>query len=120
MRRFNNILFDLDGTLIDPGTGIAGTIQFVLDTLGLASRFDDRVAWYVGPPLTEIFRRVLPLGSREDLTGRAVLLYIERFATHGAQESTVYPGITEALAELRINRHLFRVTSKTPPLRSRS
>ena len=91
MRRFNNVLFDLDGTLIDPGAGIAGTIQFVLDALGLASRFDGTVPWFVGPPLTEIFRRLLPVDSGEELIERAVSLYIERFATHGARESMPTP-----------------------------
>ena len=27
MARFTSVLFDLDGTLIDPGEGIAGTIN---------------------------------------------------------------------------------------------
>jgi phosphoglycolate phosphatase-like HAD superfamily hydrolase len=58
MNRFTSILFDLDGTLIDPGDGIAGTIQFVLNELGVASPFDGALRWYVGPPLSEIFRRV--------------------------------------------------------------
>jgi len=37
MSRFTSVLFDLDGALVDPGQGIAGTIQFVLDSLGVAS-----------------------------------------------------------------------------------
>jgi hypothetical protein len=37
MSRFTSVLFDLDGALVDPGQGIAGTIQFVLDSLGAAS-----------------------------------------------------------------------------------
>ena len=112
MNRFTGVLFDLDGTLVDPGEGIARTIQFVLDKLGVAAQFDGALRWYVGPPLTEIFDRVLARGQDRELVERAVSLYIERFATHGAQESTVYPGIAEMLAELSINRLLFLVTSK--------
>jgi len=66
----------------------------------------------VGPPLNEIFGRVLPPDRGGELIERAVSLYIERFATHGALESVVYPGITEILEELRINTRLFLVTSK--------
>jgi len=110
--RFAAILFDLDGTLIDPGKGIANTIQFVLDSLDVTYPFDGSVQWYIGPPLSEIFGRVLPPDSGGELIERAVSLYIERFATHGALESVVYQGITEILAELRISRRLFLVTSK--------
>jgi len=113
MGRFAAVLFDLDGTLIDPGEGIAHTIQFVLDSLALSYQFDGSVRWYVGPPLSEIFSRVLPLDSRSDeLIERAVSLYIERFATHGAMESIVYPGIAEIVATLSITTRLFLVTSK--------
>ncbi len=112
MYRFTSILFDLDGTLIDPGDGIAGTIQFVLNELGVASQFDGALRWYVGPPLSEIFGRVLPPDSGSELIERAISLYIERFATHGALESVVYRGITEILDELSITTRLFLVTSK--------
>jgi phosphoglycolate phosphatase len=112
MGRFNSILFDLDGTLIDPGQGIAGSIQFVLDRLGVAPAFDATLRWYVGPPLTEIFDRVLPSDSGSELIERAVTLYIERFASHGAQQSVVYPGVADMLAQLRNDMQLFVVTSK--------
>jgi phosphoglycolate phosphatase len=112
MNRFTSVLFDLDGTLIDPGEGIAGTIQFVLDRLGVASSCDGALRWYVGPPLTEIFGSLLPPDSGSELIERAVSLYIQRFATHGAHESTVYPGIADMLAQLRINRRLFLITAK--------
>jgi phosphoglycolate phosphatase len=112
MARFNNVLFDLDGTLIDPGQGIAGSIQFVLDSVGASAAFDSELRWFVGPPLTEIFARLLRSESGSELIESAVSLYIERFSTHGAAQSTVYPGILNVLSELNIEKHLFLVTSK--------
>ena len=112
MSRFTSVLFDLDGTLVDPGQGITRTIQFVLDSLGAAASFDATLRWYVGPPLTEIFGRVLPSDSGSELIERAVALYIERFASHGARESVVYPGVADMLAQLRTYMQLFVVTSK--------
>ena len=119
MNQFTSILFYLDGTLIDPGEGIADTIQFVLDRLGISSSFEGTLRWYVGPPLSEIFGRVLPLGSGSELIKRAASLYLERFATHGAQESVVYPGIADVLAKLAINRRLWS-PQKIPRSLSRS
>jgi phosphoglycolate phosphatase len=112
MGRFNNVLFDLDGTLIDPGQGIANTIQFVLDALGSAP-LDASPPWYVGPPLAEIFGRLLPPESGSRQIEHAVSLYLERFASHGARESLIYPGVAEMLAGLRGGRRLFVVTSKS-------
>ena len=112
MNRFAAVLFNLDGTLIDPGDGIANTIQFALDTLGIDCRFDGSARWYFGPPIGEIFSKVLSAPRGSDLIERAVSLYLERFATHGALESVVYPRIKEILTELRISARLFLVTSK--------
>jgi phosphoglycolate phosphatase len=115
MNRLTNILFDLDGTLVDPGEGISRTIRFVLDRLAPESHFDASFGWYVGPPLREIFRRLLP-GSSTELIESAVSLYLERFESNGARESTVYPGIAEMLANLCSSRRLFLVTSKDTPI----
>src|SRR5579872_6714160 len=112
MRRFASVFFDLDGTLVDPGDGIANTIQFVLDTLGVNYQFDRAVRWYIGPPLSQIFAKVLSAPAQNVLIQRAVSLYIERFANHGALESVVYPGIISVLAELHRGARLFLVTSK--------
>jgi phosphoglycolate phosphatase len=112
MRRFTTVLFDLDGTLIDPGDGIANTIQFVLDSLDVAYPFDGSARWYVGPSLSEIFSRMLPPASGSELIEDAVSLYIKRFTSHGALESVVYPGIPRILAELHNSARLFLLTSK--------
>jgi phosphoglycolate phosphatase len=111
-RRFTAVLFDLDGTVVDPGEGIANTIQFVLDTLDIDHRFDGSAKWYVGPSLSEIFARILSPALQPELIERAVSLYIERFASHGAAESVVYSELAEILTELSSSARLFLVTSK--------
>jgi phosphoglycolate phosphatase len=112
MRRFASVFFDLDGTLVDPGDGIANTIQFVLNSLDVNYRFDSSARWYIGPPLSQIFAKLLSAPAQNVLIQRAVSLYIERFASHGALESVVYPGIIRLLAELYSGTRLFLVTSK--------
>jgi phosphoglycolate phosphatase len=99
MTRFASVFFDLDGTLVDPGQGIANTIQFVLDTLKIQYQLDGSTPWYIGPPLSEIFGKILCTPSEGVLMQQAISLYLERFASHGALESTVYHGIVEVVAE---------------------
>jgi phosphoglycolate phosphatase len=119
MNQFTNIIFDLDGTLVDPGEGISSTILFVLDRLAPECRFDPSSGWYVGPPLREIFSRLLPPDSSTELIENAVSLYLQRFESHGAKKSIVYPAIAEMLASLSSGRRLFVVTSKDTPIAER-
>ena len=106
-----NILFDLDGTLTDPFTGITRCIAYALEKLGKKSPPPAELTWCIGPPLRDSFR--ILLGPDEDLTEEALSLYRERFSRTGMFENRVYDGIPEALENLKSMGHsLFVATSK--------
>jgi len=94
-----NVLFDLDGTLTDPRQGILACVKHALEGLGVDSPPDHDLERFIGPPLRACFSQLL-LNHAKDVE-QAVTLYRERFAAQGMFENRVYPGIAEALAELR-------------------
>ena len=104
------IFFDLDGTLVDPKTGITRSIQYALHKLGLPSPSADELTWCIGPPLLGSLKKLLGSDKLADL---ALSLYRERFADVGIFENTTYPGIEDALSALAQRGHrLFVATSK--------
>ena len=110
-RGFSAIIFDLDGTLTDPGAGIVAAIRTVLATLGVNAPPRTQLAWCVGPPLREIFTRLLEPAGKLDLVDQAAALYLQTYAQ--SAESTAYPGVARMLTELRdASARLFVVTSK--------
>ena len=115
MGRYSNVIFDLDGTLTDPGAGIVGTIRVVIAELGIKPPRAEDLRWCVGPPLREIFARLVgsETGDSElDLIGRAASLYLQRYAESGTAQSVAYKGVQQMLTELRKVARLFVVTSK--------
>jgi phosphoglycolate phosphatase len=107
-----NILFDLDGTLTDPGVGIVSCIRYALEKLGRESPSDQALARYIGPPLRESFSEILNTNDAAALN-HAVSVYRERYSTIGLLENEVYAGIPEALSALRERGDtLFVATSK--------
>ena len=54
---YDVILFDLDGTLTDPGEGITNSVAYALRKFGI--EVPDRRALYkfIGPPLYESFMK---------------------------------------------------------------
>ncbi len=95
-----NVLFDLDGTLTDPGEGIVGCLQHTLRGLGRPSPPDADLARHIGPPLRETFTTLLGSAS-PGVIDQAVALYRERFSATGIFQNVVYPAVPSALAELR-------------------
>ena len=60
-----NILFDLDGTLTDPGVGIRNSIKYALEKFGLPIPDDSLLNEFIGPPLMESFRKYFGVSEEE-------------------------------------------------------
>lgn len=94
------LLFDLDGTISDPLPGIARSLNHALTHFGYAAVGTEEVRAYIGPPLDRTFRMITgqtcPAHIRE-----LVAKYRERYAEVGFAENTLYPGVKEALFDLR-------------------
>ncbi len=111
-RNAKAVLFDLDGTLTDPRPGITRCIQHALTALGREAPSEEELLWCIGPPLQESFPRLLDTDEKA-LVDRAIAHYRERFATVGLFENELYPGVVEALQELRgAGLRTFVATSK--------
>lgn len=106
-----NALFDLDGTLTDPGEGFVNCVTHALSSLDCPKYSASEIRRHVGPPLEETLR--ILLHGDEPKVQAAVALYRERYASHGYLENAVYPGIESTLEQLRHRGvALFVATSK--------
>ncbi|MBQ9080719.1 MAG: HAD family hydrolase [Clostridia bacterium] len=93
------ILFDLDGTLTDPGDGITNSVAYALRKLGQTPPPRAELEPYIGPPLIDSFMTLAGLDrERAEL---AVKYYREYFADRGIFENTLYDSIPEMLGQLR-------------------
>ena len=92
-------LFDLDGTLTDPGIGITNSVMYALEKFGI--HVSDRTELYpfIGPPLTDSFKKYFGFDEQQALL--AVDYYREYFRAGGIFENAVYEGIPEMLCELK-------------------
>lgn len=112
MKRYDYILFDLDGTLTDPGTGIINSVQYALEKMGMPETDRQKLRAFIGPPLAESFATMYRLNPDE--AWRAVELYREYFKTDGMFENVVYPGIPELLESLKENRQKLWIATSKP------
>ncbi|MBT8549395.1 HAD hydrolase-like protein [Polynucleobacter paneuropaeus] len=106
-----NIIFDLDGTLINSAPGVLGSLSYVMKK----HQIDDPAALspdLIGPPLREILIKISRSSGFVDLA-----LMEQTFKTHydetGVFETTQYDGVTQMLADLNAGGHsLFIATNK--------
>ncbi len=108
-RPLRALMIDLDGTLVDPKTGIVGSVRHALDRLGCAPPAAASLDWVIGPPLRQSLASLLD--GRADPEA-ALALYRQRYAEQGLFEARVYPGIIDALESLGASLRLILCTSK--------
>ena len=106
-----DIVFDLDGTLIDSAPSILASMQAAFDQAGIAPGAPLTPA-LIGPPLAQTLRSLLPDDEAHALPG-----LVEGFKRHydaaGYRESQVYLGVPEMLAALgRMPLRLHIATNK--------
>lgn len=109
--KWQNLLFDLDGTLTDPKTGITRSVQFALSSFGITVAEPDSLCGFIGPPLKDSFMHFYGMSDEDAVL--AVAKYREYYAQRGIFENVVYPGISQMLSALQnAGKRMFLATSK--------
>lgn len=111
MKSYNPILFDLDGTLTDPGEGIRNSVAHALRYYGIQMSTAE-LNRFIGPPLAEGFQKFC--GFSVGQAAEAVEHYREYYREKGMLENRVYDGIPELLAHLREAGKVLAVATSKP------
>lgn len=96
--KYEAFFFDMDGTLLESGTGVVNAFRYAAEKMRLPFPPDLHPRLLVGPPLRWSFERYFGLTNTQ--VEEAVMLYREYYGTRGAYEAAPYPGIPELLRDL--------------------
>lgn len=108
---YSTILFDVDGTLCDPGKSMIECARYALSRFGIHETEDENLRRLIGPPLEHAFRDYY--GFDEAKANQAVVYFREMMQKEGIQLYEAYPGIVETLKQLKDSgKRLAVVTSK--------
>lgn len=99
-KMYDVILFDLDGTLTDPGVGITNSVAYALESYGIKTEDKKSLYSFIGPPLKDSFMKYY--GFSENQAIDAIKVYREYFSDKGIFENQVYDGIKELLEKLHL------------------
>lgn len=95
----STVLFDLDGTLTDSGSGIINSVKYALKKAGREIPPEDELRKFIGPPLQEQFMKCCEIEEKE--AAEMVGLYREYYQEKGIFDNWVYEGVMEMLKTLK-------------------
>lgn len=107
------LLFDFDGTVFDTVEGITKSIQYALRKHGRDAELEE-LRCFAGPPLVDMFME--HFGFEQAAAERAVVDFRERYNPIGLYECRVFPGMKEALLELRCRGYLVGIATSKPQI----
>ncbi|MHC4069996.1 MAG: HAD family hydrolase [Planctomycetota bacterium] len=113
--KFEAILFDLDGTLLDTLADIANSMNAVLSEFGFATYPVDSYRYFVGDGMECLVKRTVPTEHKSEKTvSKCFRAVKEEYARRWAEETKPYPGIPELLSSLQERNIAMAVLSNKP------
>ena len=94
------LLFDLDGVLVDSRAAFLNSVTSAIEELGLGPFTREQLLPCIGPPLPIGFSELLDTTPDDPRVNELIAGYRERYTTISLTDTTVMPGLPEALARL--------------------
>lgn len=102
-RRYDAVLFDLDGTLLHSAPDIVEAINSSLVDSGLAALASDRIVDFIGKGAPVLVERALAAqgrGGDATLAERVLAGYLRAYGEHMGERGVLFEGARECLATL--------------------
>ena len=103
MRKYDYVIFDFDGTVVDTGEGILKSLQYSFKEMGKEVPSFDELKKFIGPPIHYSYTTYY--GVSEEEVGMYIKKYRERYRAKGIYECALYegfPGVLDSLHEMDI------------------
>jgi phosphoglycolate phosphatase len=105
------LIFDLDGTLVDSELDLALSVNVMLQAMGKKPLSTECIASYIGRGVKVLVSRALGPDAAEDDVERGIELFLDHYRQHMLDHTVPYPGVREALEDLR-SRKMAVLTNK--------
>ncbi|CAN7352954.1 HAD hydrolase-like protein [Arthrobacter sp. LjRoot78] len=106
------VIFDLDGTLVDPAGGITGGISAALTELGIRVPAQAQLDAMIGPKLSDSLLHIA--GVPQEQLAEVIRLYRAYYLETGIAQSRLYPGIRELLESYAVAGRPIAVATQKP------
>lgn len=109
--KYNTVIFDLDGTLLNTLEDLAASVNYALTVHNMPKRSIDEVRRFIGNGVAMLIRRSVQEGTSEDEISATLSDFKEHYKKNIYNKTVPYVGITELLAELKKRGYKLAIVS---------
>lgn len=111
MKKYNTVIFDLDGTLLNTLEDLADAVNAALAEYGYPRRTIEEVRRFVGNGIGLLIRRAAPEDITEEAYDRTLAYFKEYYGKHCNDKTKPYPGVPELLVRLKAEGYRLAIVS---------
>lgn len=99
--RYDLVIFDLDGTILNTIDDLADSCNHVLESHGMPLRSVAEIMSFVGNGIPKLIERAVPAGTSRSDYEEVLADYKAYYGTHCSIKTAPYPGMMECLKRLK-------------------
>ncbi len=112
MNKYDYVLFDFDGTVVDTGEGILKSLQYSFEQMGRDIPDMSELKKFIGPPVYYSYTHYYGVSEQE--VDEYIRKYRERYKIKGIYECALYDGMVSLLDRLKEKGIKLAVASSKP------
>lgn len=111
MKKYETIIFDLDGTLLDTLEDLTNSVNYALENEGLPARSIEEIRSFVGNGARRLMELVIPDGEKNPQFSKILAEFKKHYALYCNEKTAPYPHIMELLSELKRRGYRMAIVS---------
>ncbi len=112
MNKYDYVIFDFDGTVVDTGEGILKSLQYSFEQMGHKVPELSDLKKFIGPPIHYSYTHYY--GISEEEVGDYIKKYRERYWVEGIYECELYEGFLDMILALKEKGIKIGIASSKP------
>ena len=99
--KYDSVIFDLDGTLLDTLEDLADSMNYALSAHNMKERTLDEIRAFVGNGMLNLAKKAVPEGTDEEVINAVLATFKAHYADHSQDKTKPYDGIIPLLSSLK-------------------